>query len=97
MERTIEKRLARLEGDHAGDDGLADLSDDELTILIWEVLRALAAHPDTAEVERTGYRQQADKIEADLAAQPDIMQRRAALHARPEFQQLIGAAGGRGP
>ena len=97
MTRTIEKRLARLEGDHAGDDGLAELSDDELTILIWEVLQALAAHPDTAAIERAGYRQQADKIEADLAAQPDIMQRRAALQARPEFQRLIGAAGGTGP
>jgi hypothetical protein len=57
-------------------------------------VQALAAHPETADDQRVGYWQQADKIEADLAGQPDVMQRRAALHARPDLARLIGAAGG---
>jgi hypothetical protein len=51
MQRMLERRLARLEGD-AADDVLDRLTDDEVTILLWEALRALADRPDASEPER---------------------------------------------
>jgi hypothetical protein len=90
MQRAIERRLARLEGD-AAEDVMDRLSDDELNVLVWEVLRALAAHAETAEHERSAYRRRADAIEADIGARLDLAQQSEALLARPDIQRLIEA------
>jgi hypothetical protein len=140
MTRALEARLEWLEGITAGDE-LAQLTYDELNILLWQAARSVAADPETSAGERDAFEQRSKDIEADIVAQarqvaspdyarhlawcrsawksrtgrddyvpavtgaenghgedhdlerPDIMLRRAALHALPEIQRLTGASG----